>query len=55
MLILVDVIQLIMPKVMQYAIDSLQAHHRSERPLWVAMLIVAGALSMMALRYFGVF
>lgn len=53
MLILVDVIQLIMPKVMQYAIDSLQARTIDQKGLfWVAMLIVAGALSMMALRYF---
>jgi ATP-binding cassette subfamily B protein len=42
-----------MPKVMQYAIDSLQARTIDQKGLfWVAMLIVAGALSMMALRYF---
>ena len=52
-LILVDVIQLIMPKVMQYAIDSLQARTIDQTGLfWVGMLIVAGAVSMMALRYF---
>ena len=53
MLILVDLIQLIMPKVMQYAIDNLQMRTIDQKGLfWVALLIVAGALGVMALRYF---
>ncbi len=53
MLILVDLIQLIMPKVMQYAIDSLQMRTIDQKGLfWIALLIVAGALAIMALRYF---
>jgi len=53
MLILVDLIQLIMPKVMQYAIDNLQMRTIDQKGLfWVALLILAGALGVMALRYF---
>lgn len=53
MLILVDVIQLIMPKVMQYAIDSLQARTIDQTGLfWVAVVIFGAAVSVMALRFF---
>ena len=53
MLILVDVVQLAMPKVMQYAIDSIQNRTIDERGLvWVGLLIFALAIAVMVLRYF---
>ncbi len=53
MLILVDVVQLITPKVMEYAIDSIQRREIDSAGLfWVAALIIALALAVMVLRYF---
>jgi len=53
MLILVDVVQLAMPKVMQYAIDHIQARTIDQRGLaWVGLLIFAFAIAVMVLRYF---
>ena len=53
MLILVDVVQLITPKVMQYAIDSIQERTIDERGLlWIALIILGLSLAVMVLRYF---
>ncbi|MCB5271204.1 MAG: ABC transporter ATP-binding protein/permease [Candidatus Cloacimonetes bacterium] len=53
MLILVDVVQLITPKVMQYAIDSIQARTIDQSGLlWIALLIVVLAFAVMILRFF---
>lgn len=53
MLILVDVVQLAMPKVMQYAIDHIQARTIDERGLvWVGLVIFGLAVAVMILRYF---
>jgi ATP-binding cassette subfamily B protein len=52
-LILVDVVQLAMPKVMQYAIDSIQTRTIDQKGLfWVGLLIFALAIAVMVLRYF---
>ncbi|MDD3534620.1 MAG: ABC transporter ATP-binding protein [Candidatus Cloacimonetes bacterium] len=53
MLILVDVVQLIMPKVTQYAIDSIQNRTIDEQGLiWVGLIIFGLAVAVMVLRYF---
>lgn len=53
MLILVDIVQLITPKVMQYAIDSIQERKISSTGLiWLALIIIGLALAVMVLRYF---
>jgi ATP-binding cassette subfamily B protein len=53
MLILVDVVQLITPKVMQYAIDSIQDRSIGERGLaYIALIIIGLSLAVMILRYF---
>ncbi len=53
MLILVDIVQLITPKVMQYAIDSIQTRTVDQTGLmWIAGLIILLALAVMILRYF---
>jgi ATP-binding cassette subfamily B protein len=53
MLILVDVVQLIMPKVMQYAIDSIQERRITQNGLiWMGLIIFALAIAVMVLRYF---
>lgn len=53
MLILVDVVQLAMPKVMQYAIDHIQARTIDEQGLvWVGLVIFGLAIAVMILRYF---
>ncbi len=53
MLILVDVVQLAMPKVMQYAIDSIQNRTIDEKGLlWVGLIIFALSIAVMVLRYF---
>jgi len=53
MLILVDVVQLAMPKVLQYAIDHLQARTIDQHGLvWVGLIIFGLAIAVMVLRYF---
>ncbi|MBP7205527.1 MAG: ABC transporter ATP-binding protein [Candidatus Cloacimonetes bacterium] len=53
MLILVDIVQLITPRVMQYAIDSIQERKITSTGLiWVALIIIGLALAVMVLRYF---
>ena len=53
MLILVDVVQLIMPRVMQYAIDSIQERKIDSTGLvWLGLLIFGLAIAVMVLRYF---
>lgn len=53
MLILVDLVQLAMPKVMQYAIDSIQERKITETGLiWVGLTIFGLAIAVMVLRYF---
>lgn len=53
MLILVDVVQLAMPKVMQYAIDSIQERKIDQNGLiWVGLIIFGLAIAVMVLRYF---
>ncbi len=53
MLILVDVVQLAMPKVMQYAIDHIQNRTINQRGLvWVGLIIFGLAIAVMVLRYF---
>ncbi len=53
MLILVDVVQLITPKVMQYAIDGIQMRSIDQKGLiWVALFIILLAFAVMILRYF---
>ncbi|MBM4404490.1 MAG: ABC transporter ATP-binding protein [Candidatus Cloacimonetes bacterium] len=52
-LILVDVVQLAIPKVMQYTIDHLQAKTIGYRGLmWIGLILLGLALSIMVLRYF---
>ena len=52
-LILVDLVQLAMPKVMQYAIDHIQARTIDQRGLvWVGLIIFGLAIAVMVLRYF---
>lgn len=53
MLILVDVVQLAAPKVMQYAIDHIQARTIDSKGLALVGLIIFGlAIAVMVLRYF---
>ncbi|MDP3114788.1 MAG: ABC transporter ATP-binding protein [Candidatus Cloacimonadaceae bacterium] len=53
MLILVDLVQLAMPKVMQYAIDGIQERRITETGLiWVGLIIFGLAMAVMLLRYF---
>jgi len=53
MLILVDVVQLAMPKVLQYAIDHLQARTIDNQGLvYVGLIIFGLAVAVMVLRYF---
>jgi ATP-binding cassette subfamily B protein len=53
MLILVDVVQLVTPKVMQYAIDSIQNRTIGERGLaYIALIIIGLSLAVMVLRFF---
>ncbi len=53
MLILVDVVQLAAPKVMQYAIDHIQARTIDSKGLAMVGLIIFGlAIAVMVLRYF---
>ncbi len=53
MLILVDVVQLAIPKIMQYAIDHIQNRTiDSTGLLYIGLLLFAMALGIMALRYF---
>ncbi|MDD3464564.1 MAG: ABC transporter ATP-binding protein [Candidatus Cloacimonetes bacterium] len=53
MLILVDIVQLVTPRVMQYAIDSIQERRITSTGLiWVALIIIGLALAVMILRYF---
>ncbi len=53
MLILVDIVQLITPRVMQRAIDSIQERQITSTGLiWVALIIIGLAVSVMILRYF---
>jgi len=50
MLILVDVVQLIMPKVMQYAIDSIQERTITQTGLvWMGLIILGLAVAVMVL------
>ncbi|NLW18762.1 MAG: ABC transporter ATP-binding protein [Candidatus Cloacimonetes bacterium] len=53
MLILVDVVQLITPRVMQWTIDGIQQRQVTQTGLiWVALIIVGLAVAVMILRYF---
>lgn len=53
MLILVDIAQLAMPKVMQYAIDNIQNRTIDQRGLaWIGLIIFGLAIAVMILRYF---
>lgn len=53
MLILVDVVQLITPRVMQRAIDSIQERRITETGLiWIGLVILGLAVAVMVLRYF---
>lgn len=53
MLILVDLVQLAMPKVMQYAIDGIQERSVDETGLiWIGLVIFGLAIAVMVLRYF---
>ncbi len=53
MLILVDVVQLAVPKVMQHAIDSIQARSIDSTGLaWVGLIIFGLAIAVMILRFF---
>lgn len=53
MLILVDVVQLIMPRVMQYAIDHIQERTIDQKGLvWLGLIIFGLAIAVMVLRYF---
>jgi ATP-binding cassette subfamily B protein len=53
MLILVDLVQLAVPKVMQYAIDHIQERTIDQRGLlWIALIIFAFAIAVMVLRFF---
>ncbi len=53
MLILVDVVQLAVPKVMQHAIDSIQARSIDSTGLaWIGLIIFGLAIAVMILRFF---
>jgi len=53
MLILVDLVQLAVPKVMQYAIDHIQERTIDQQCLlWIALIIFAFAIAVMVLRFF---
>lgn len=53
MLILVDIAQLAMPKVMQYAIDNIQNRTITQGGLaWIGLIIFGLAIAVMVLRYF---
>ncbi len=53
MLILVDIAQLAMPKVMQYAIDHIQNRSITQGGLvWIGVIIFLLAIAVMVLRYF---
>lgn len=53
MLIMVDVVQLAAPKVMQYAIDHIQARTIDETGLaWIGLIIFGMAIAVMILRFF---
>lgn len=53
MLILVDLVQLAVPKVMQYAIDHIQERTIDYRGLaWIGLIIFGCAIAVMVLRYF---
>jgi len=53
MLILVDLVQLAVPKVMQYAIDHIQERTIDQRGLiWIALIIFVFAIAVMVLRFF---
>ncbi|PKN75165.1 MAG: multidrug ABC transporter ATP-binding protein [Candidatus Cloacimonetes bacterium HGW-Cloacimonetes-2] len=53
MLILVDIAQLAVPKVMQYAIDHIQSRSIDNTGLiYIALIIVALAIAVMVLRFF---
>jgi len=53
MLILVDLVQLAVPKVMQYAIDHIQERTIDQQGLlWIAIIIFAFAIAVMVLRFF---
>ena len=53
MLILVDIVQLITPRVMQYAIDSIQERRIDQAGLvWIGLIIFGLAIAVMVLRYF---
>ncbi len=53
MLILVDIAQLAMPKVMQYAIDNIQDRTITQGGLaWIGLIIFGLAIAVMVLRYF---
>ena len=53
MLILVDLVQLAVPKVMQYAIDHIQERTIDQQGLlWIALIIFAFAIAVMVLRFF---
>lgn len=53
MLILVDVVQLAVPKVMQHAIDSIQARSIDSAGLaWIGLIIFGLAIAVMILRFF---
>ncbi|MEN6445620.1 MAG: ABC transporter ATP-binding protein [Candidatus Cloacimonas sp.] len=53
MLILVDLVQLAVPKVMQYAIDHIQERTIDSRGLaWIGLIIFGFAIAVMVLRYF---
>ena len=53
MLILVDLVQLAVPKVMQYAIDHIQERTIDQGGLiWIALIIFVFAIAVMVLRFF---
>lgn len=53
MLILVDIVQLISPRVMQYAIDSIQERTIDQTGLiWMGLIIFGLAIAVMILRFF---
>ncbi|MGC9361357.1 MAG: ABC transporter ATP-binding protein [Candidatus Syntrophosphaera sp.] len=53
MLILVDIVQLIAPRVMQYAIDSIQERTIDQTGLiWMGLIIFGLAIAVMILRFF---
>jgi len=53
MLILVDIVQLIAPRVLQYAIDSIQERTIDQTGLiWMGLIIFGLAIAVMILRFF---